>query len=39
MRGKIKNRALDRRVFKKTANRTRAVNISGHRAQRGGLRF
>lgn len=33
------NKRVDRRIFRKTANRTRKINIVGHGAQRGGVRF
>lgn len=36
---KATNRRVDRRIFRKTANRTRKINIIGHGSQRGGIRF
>lgn len=38
MRKKIRNRAKDRKIFRQTANKTRAVNIP-QLSMRGGIRF
>ena len=32
-------RSVDRAIFRKTANRTRKINIRGHGSQRGGTEF
>ena len=38
MRKKIRNRSKDRRIFRSTANKTKAVNIP-QLSMRGGIRF
>lgn len=38
MRAKMKNKAKDRAYFKRTAQRTRAINLYGT-AMRGGIRL
>jgi len=32
-------RSVDRKVFRKTANRTRKLNLAGHGLSRGGRKF
>lgn len=36
---KYVKRSASRAIFRKTANRTRKINIMGHGSQRGGIRF
>lgn len=36
---KMMKKSIDRKVFRKTANRTRRLNVIGHGVKRGGREF